>query len=187
MQSCRQEGKKCLLVKNTCAWQLVLSGLDWLSATSLPDGSVCRLHFPLDLPQLEQLLRTEATNPQSETFISSVRIPVSPLILHRGARILMWAYWSSMSIISQYVVVYSCYCMIHVRQDICVIYHVEAKKAVYVNAFIWWNIKPSSTDKGHISVNKHSTTKALHFMNIKSDTLNPTSLVLGGPRLHSYC
>lgn len=61
------------------------------------------------------------------------------------------------------------------------IYHVEAKPQVYVNTAAWWNIKPSPKDKRHISVNKHSTAKALHFMNIKSDTLNPTSLVFGGP------
>lgn len=63
----------------------------------------------------------------------------------------------------------------------------SGKTVVYVNTFTWLNIKPSTKDKGHISVNKHSVTKALHFMNIKWDTLNPTSLVLGGPSLHSYC
>lgn len=49
------------------------------------------------------------------------------------------------------------------------------------------DIKPSLKDKRHISANKRSTTKALHFMNIKADTFNPGSLVLGGPSLHSCC
>jgi len=59
-------------------------------------------------------------------------------------------------------------------------------RQVYANTAAWWNIKPRPKDKRRISVNKHSTTKGLHFMNIKSDTLNPTSLVLGGPSLDSY-
>lgn len=88
-----------------------------------------------------------------------------------------------MSIISQYVVARAVWAMLG---ELCVLYHAEAKPQVYVNTVTWWNIKPSPKDKRHISVNKHSTTKALHFMNIKSDTLNPTSLVLGGPSLDSY-
>lgn len=89
-----------------------------------------------------------------------------------------------MSIISQYVVVCAeCATL----GEICALYHAKAKPQVYVNTFAWWNIKPSPKDKRHISVNKHSTTKAVHFMNIKSDTLNPTSLVLGGPWILTIC
>lgn len=77
--------------------------------------------------------------------------------------------------------------MPHVPEELCVCVPViqRQKPRVYVNTVTWWNIKPLSKDKRHISINKRSTTKALYLINIKSGTLNTTSLVLWGSTLDS--
>lgn len=116
-----EKGKQCLLVRNTCACarQLVLSGLDWLPATSLPKGAVRRLHFALVLPQLERLPRTEATIPQSEAIISSVRISGR---LQRGARNLLRARLNA-----NHLSVSACVHWLLLDPRSC---HVEAKRSV---------------------------------------------------------
>lgn len=81
------------------------------------------------------------------------------------------------------------WCLWHIQQRcmcVCVYYHTAAIWKVHINRFASWNIRPFPKDNRYISANKHWTTKALHFMNIKSDSLNTTSVVWGGSSLDSY-